>query len=161
MPVTHHPPTPAISQIEGEDRPVVEVENLSFSYHDGQPALRDVTLSIDQGEKVALVGPNGAGKSTLMLHLNGLLGDENSQITVGGMSLSKKNLPFVRSQVGLVFQNPDDQLFSPTVFDDVAFGPLHMGYAENEVLTIPPPLLWSRCFSVSLRGLRTRVADAE
>jgi len=133
MPVTHQPSTPSISLIERDGSPVIELKKLSFSYHDGHPALRDVSLSIDKGEKVALVGPNGAGKSTLMLHLNGLLGSQNGQVTVGGLTLSKQNLPIVRSQVGLVFQNPDDQLFSPTVFDDVAFGPLHMGYNEDEV----------------------------
>ncbi len=81
---------------------------------------------------MALVGPNGAGKSTLMLHLNGILG-QNSPIQVNGLSVSKANLPLIRAKVGLVFQNPDDQLFSPTVFEDVAFGPLHMGLPENEV----------------------------
>jgi cobalt/nickel transport system ATP-binding protein len=81
---------------------------------------------------VALVGPNGAGKSTLMLHLNGLLSGEG-ELHVGGLPLAKENLPVIRSKVGMVFQNPDDQLFSPTVFDDVAFGPLHMGFPEDEV----------------------------
>jgi cobalt transport protein ATP-binding subunit len=109
------------------------VNDLFFNYHDGLPALRGVSFTIRRGEKVALVGPNGAGKSTLMLHLNGLLGGEDAPVTVGGMALRKENLPLIRAKVGLVFQNPDDQLFSPTVFDDVAFGPLHMGYPEEEV----------------------------
>ncbi|MBU4225963.1 MAG: energy-coupling factor ABC transporter ATP-binding protein, partial [Chloroflexi bacterium] len=82
--------------------------------------------------KVALVGPNGAGKSTLMLHLNGILSG-NGKITVSGLAMDKKHLPVIRAMVGLVFQNPDDQLFSPTVFEDVAFGPLHMGLPEAEV----------------------------
>jgi len=133
MPITHNPPAPSVPLSADRDLPLLSIENLSFSYHDGLVALHKINLSIESGEKVALVGPNGAGKSTLMLHLNGLLGDENSPITVGGMSLSKENLPFIRAKVGLVFQNPDDQLFSPTVFDDVAFGPLHMGYEEDEV----------------------------
>jgi cobalt/nickel transport system ATP-binding protein len=95
-------------------------------------ALREINLSLCEGEKVALVGPNGAGKSTLMLHLNGILGDK-ADISISGLSLDSKNLPVIRALVGLVFQNPDDQLFSPTVFDDVAFGPLHMGLPEDEI----------------------------
>jgi cobalt/nickel transport system ATP-binding protein len=108
------------------------VENLSFSYPDGQMALRDVSLRIGYGEKVALVGPNGAGKSTLILHLNGILSGQG-QVHVAGLSVTRPNLPTVRAKVGMVFQNPDDQLFSPTVFEDVAFGPLHMGLPEDEV----------------------------
>jgi cobalt transport protein ATP-binding subunit len=82
---------------------------------------------------VALVGPNGAGKSTLMLHLNGILGDKNSPVRICGLPMDKANLPVIRGRVGLVFQNPDDQLFSPTVFEDVAFGPLHLGLPEADV----------------------------
>jgi cobalt/nickel transport system ATP-binding protein len=115
--------------------PVIEVEGLRFAYHDGREVLHGVNLTINQGEKVALVGPNGAGKSTLMLHLNGILGhkDGKGEVRVMGHSLTKENLGMIRSQVGLVFQDPDDQLFSPTVFEDVAFGPLHMGLPEDEV----------------------------
>jgi cobalt transport protein ATP-binding subunit len=133
MPITHQPPTPQANLSDNGRVPIITVENLHFHYHDGVPALRGVSLAIRRGEKVALVGPNGAGKSTLMLHLNGLLGEETAPVAVGGMALSKENLPYIRAKVGLVFQNPDDQLFSPTVFDDVAFGPLHMGYPEEEV----------------------------
>lgn len=113
---------------------VVAVKNLQFSYPDGHAALHGVSLQLCRGDKVALVGPNGAGKSTLILHLNGIL-DGRGEIEVGGMRLTRENLPVIRAMVGLVFQNPDDQLFSPTVFEDVAFGPLHMGLPEAEVVT--------------------------
>ncbi len=113
-------------------QPVLLVQNLHFAYPDGQVALQDVSLQVALGEKVALVGQNGAGKSTLMLHLNGILQGQGD-VYVAGLRVEKRNLPLIRSKVGLVFQNPDDQLFSPTVFDDVAFGPLHMGRPEAEV----------------------------
>ncbi len=106
---------------------------MSYSYPDGQPALRGITLSIAEGETVALLGPNGAGKSTLLMHLNGLARPEKGSIHVLGMELNDRNLKDVRRRVGLVFQNPDDQLFSPTVFDDVAFGPLNLGLSAAEV----------------------------
>jgi len=112
---------------------VVKVNDLHFSYPDGHVALRGISLNLCPGDKVALVGPNGAGKSTLMLHLNGILNGKGD-IHVGGMPLTRDNLPVIRAMVGLVFQNPDDQLFSPTVFEDVAFGPLHMGLSETEVI---------------------------
>ena len=119
-------------QIPECDGDLLQIPDLHFSYPDGFQALQGVNLSLCEGEKVALVGPNGAGKSTLMLHLNGILG-EDSPVTIAGMAVEKGNLPMIRALVGLVFQNPDDQLFSPTVFDDVAFGPLHMGLPEDEV----------------------------
>ena len=110
----------------------IEVERLTFQYPDGHPALFDVCLHITPGEKTALVGPNGAGKSTLILHLNGILTGKGS-IKVCGLDVIPENLKRVRAQVGMVFQTPDDQLFSPTVFDDVAFGPLYQGLPESEV----------------------------
>lgn len=136
MPIIHeqtHPANDTSAAHSNGRGPVLLVDNLKFNYPDGHTALKGVNLTIQHGEKVALVGPNGAGKSTLMLHLNGLYGDENSPVRVADLPLSKKNLPQIRAKVGLVFQNPDDQLFSPTVFEDVAFGPLHMGYPEADI----------------------------
>ena len=130
MPITHKVPQLDSTTILAE--PTLQVHDLQFRYPDGHQALHGIDLKIDEGEKVALVGPNGAGKSTFMLHLNGLLNGEG-QIKIGDLPLSKENLPVIRSRVGMVFQNPDDQLFSPTVFDDVAFGPLHMGYSVEEI----------------------------
>jgi cobalt/nickel transport system ATP-binding protein len=111
----------------------IHVTNLSFHYPDGHQALDDVSLFVSPGEKVALVGPNGAGKSTLMLHLNGILRGISGRVEVGGLPVETGNLGQIRAWVGLVFQDPDDQLFSPTVFDDVAFGPLHMGCPHDQV----------------------------
>ncbi len=110
----------------------LEIRGLTFRYPGGPEVLRNISLSLRRGEKVALVGPNGAGKSTLLLHLNGILRGEGT-IRVEGVPLREENLPSIRARVGLVFQEADDQLFSPTVFEDVAFGPLHMGLPEKEV----------------------------
>ncbi|HMK09832.1 MAG TPA: ABC transporter ATP-binding protein [Anaerolineales bacterium] len=110
----------------------IEVRGLTFSYPDGSPALRGVDLHVAPGEKVALVGPNGAGKSTLILHLNGILRGQG-EVQVCGLPMQDDHLGRIRAAVGLVFQNPDDQLFSPTVGEDVAFGPTYMGLAEAEV----------------------------
>jgi cobalt/nickel transport system ATP-binding protein len=131
MPVTHIKSSVAPLECEGD---VLSVNDLHFSYPDGHVALNGVSLKLCEGDKVALVGPNGAGKSTLMLHLNGILGGKG-EVEIAGKKLTRENLPAIRAMVGLVFQNPDDQLFSPTVFEDVAFGPLHMGLPEDEVRT--------------------------
>jgi cobalt/nickel transport system ATP-binding protein len=132
MPVVHPPALQKTIPIQCSDGVILSIEQLSFSYPDGHQALKDVSLTLRQGEKIALVGPNGAGKSTLMLHLNGILSGKGD-ICIAGMLVQKSNLPLIRAMVGMVFQNPDDQLFSPTVFEDVAFGPLHMGLPEDEV----------------------------
>ncbi|MCU0651830.1 MAG: energy-coupling factor ABC transporter ATP-binding protein [Candidatus Omnitrophica bacterium] len=112
---------------------IVEASDLHYTYPDGTVGLRGVTFRISHGESVALVGENGAGKSTLLLHLNGYLSPRQGTVKIGDYPLTKKNLDAVRRSVGMVFQNPDDQLFMPTVFDDVAFGPLNLGLAKDEV----------------------------
>jgi cobalt/nickel transport system ATP-binding protein len=110
----------------------IDVEQLLYRYPNGPVVLDGITFHIEAGERIALVGPNGAGKSTLMLHLNGILRAESGEIRLCGMRLEDATLPAVRRAVGLVFQNPDDQLFSPTVFDDVAFGPIYQGCTPEE-----------------------------
>ncbi|MCA1569396.1 MAG: energy-coupling factor ABC transporter ATP-binding protein [Chloroflexi bacterium] len=109
------------------------MEHLHYAYPDGFEALRGIDLRIARGERVALVGPNGAGKSTLMLHLNGINRPSHGSLHVAGMTVDRRNIKRIRAEVGLVFQDPDDQLFSPTVFDDVAFGPLHMGVPPDKI----------------------------
>ncbi len=114
----------------------LEINQLSYRYHDGTQALRNVSFSLDPGECVGLLGPNGSGKSTLLLHLNGILPDKKrapGAVKVLGQSLTPENLANIRRQVGLVFQDPDDQLFCPTVLEDVAFGPHQLGLTEAEV----------------------------
>lgn len=106
--------------------PFIDIQNLSFSYPEGRLALSNINLHIQAGEKVVLMGPNGAGKSTLLYHLNGVL-TGSGKIIINEVELNKKNLPIIRSLVGLIFQNPDDQLFSTTVFEDVAFGLIYQG----------------------------------
>ena len=111
---------------------VIEIKNLSFTYPDGHRGLKNVNLVVCPGENVAIIGPNGAGKSTLLLHLNGILRG-NSTVKICGLTVVEKNLKEIRKKVGLIFQDPEDQLFSLNVFDDVAFGPINMGYSESEV----------------------------
>src|SRR3954468_7716010 len=107
--------------------PVLDVRGLAFAYPDGHQALFGVDLHVHRGERVALLGPNGAGKTTLVLHLNGVLSAGAGRVTVGGLPVDKGNLKEIRSRVGIVFQDPDDQLFMPTVGADVAFGPANLG----------------------------------
>jgi cobalt/nickel transport system ATP-binding protein len=111
---------------------IVEVINLQHIYPDGTPAIRDVSFRITHGESVAIIGANGAGKSTLLQHLNGSLEATSGRIRIGDTPLSRGTLPDIRRTVGMVFQNPDDQLFMPTVFEDVAFGPLNLGLSSSE-----------------------------
>jgi len=107
--------------------PVLNVQGLAYAYPDGHQALYGVDLHVHEGERVALLGPNGAGKTTLVLHLNGILEAGAGSVSVSGMPVTKQNLAEVRRRVGVVFQDPDDQLFMPTVRDDVAFGPANLG----------------------------------
>ncbi len=124
------PPLPA----ESSAAPSLLVEDLAFAYPDGHQALFGVDLRIERGERVALLGPNGAGKTTLVLHLNGILRPGRGRVRVAGLPVEDRaGLQEVRRRVGIVFQDPDDQLFMPTVGEDVAFGPRNLGLPEREV----------------------------
>ncbi|TGB15119.1 ABC transporter ATP-binding protein [Streptomyces sp. MZ04] len=111
----------------------LDVSGLAYAYPDGHQALFGVDLAVEQGERVALLGPNGAGKTTLVLHLNGILGGGTGTVHVGGLAVGKKHLAEIRRRVGIVFQDPDDQLFMPTVREDVAFGPATSGLRGPEL----------------------------
>jgi len=112
---------------------LVEAVGLTHVYEDGTRALNDVSFRITHGESVAIIGANGAGKSTLLMHLNGHLKPTRGEVRIGETPITPKTLPAIRRTVGLVFQDPDDQLFMPTVFDDVAFGPRNLGLPEPDV----------------------------
>jgi cobalt/nickel transport system ATP-binding protein len=111
----------------------ISIESLSYTYPDGIQALNGIDLQIAATEKVAIVGANGSGKSTLLLHLNGILMPQHGEIVIGEMLVTPHNLLAIRNFVGLVFQNPDDQLFMPTVWEDVAFGPINQGLQGTEL----------------------------
>lgn len=114
---------------------IIETRNVSYSYRDGIEAMKDVSISLDEGRKIALVGPNGAGKSTLMLMFNGILRPTSGEVLFHGQSLryDPASLRELRRKVGMVFQNSDDQIFAPTVYQDVAFGPMNLGFPEEKV----------------------------
>lgn len=112
---------------------IVEVQDLTHTYADGTAAVRGISFRIHHGESVAVVGANGAGKSTLLLHLNGFLTPQKGVVRIGDFPLTKGTLRDIRRTVGMIFQDPDDQLFMPTVAEDVAFGPLNLGLPPEEV----------------------------
>ena len=113
--------------------PAIRVSGLGHVYPDGHRALDGVDLAVAEGERVAVLGPNGAGKTTLMLALNGVLTPTRGSVVIGATTLSRKTVREIRRRVGLVFQDPDDQLFMPTVAQDVAFGPANFGVAGAEL----------------------------
>jgi cobalt/nickel transport system ATP-binding protein len=113
--------------------PVIDIQGLGYSYPDGTVALDDVDLHIHEGERVALLGPNGAGKTTLILHMNGIHLPQTGSVAVSGYPVTENNLVEIRRRVGIVFQDPDDQLFMPTVRQDVAFGPANLGLQGSEL----------------------------
>lgn len=112
----------------------IEVRDLFFSYEDGTQALKGINLDIKKNARVAILGPNGAGKSTLLLHFNALNLPQTGKVLVENLEVSKKTEKIIRTKVGMVFQDPDDQIFSMTVREDVSFGPLNMGLSPEEVL---------------------------
>ena len=114
----------------------LSINNLSFEYPDGYKALNNISLNLNEKERLGILGPNGAGKTTLLLHLNGILGSLDGEITIDGLSYTEENIKKIRKSVGLVFQDPDDQLFMPTVLEDVMFGPRNFGYSFDEAKSL-------------------------
>ncbi|MQM25236.1 energy-coupling factor ABC transporter ATP-binding protein [Glycomyces albidus] len=117
----------------GDPVSALTIRGLKHAYPDGHRALDGVDLDVEEGERVAILGPNGAGKTTLMLHLAGLLTATEGEVSVGGVRVERKTLTEIRRRVGIVFQSPDDQLFMPTVADDVGFGPANLGLRGPEL----------------------------
>lgn len=111
----------------------IAFSNVKYSYPNGHEALKGIDFRINHGEKVALLGLNGAGKSTLLLHINGLLLPSEGEVNIGGVPVTKKTAPRIRQEVGMLFQNADNQLFMPTVEEDVAFGPANMLLEKEEI----------------------------
>jgi cobalt/nickel transport system ATP-binding protein len=126
-------PEPAAGVLPHPAPSSLQVCELAFAYPDGHQALFGIDLTIARGERVALLGPNGAGKTTLVLHLNGILAAGHGSVAVGGLPVVKQNLREIRRRVGIVFQDPDDQLFMPSVGEDVAFGPANFGVTGDEL----------------------------
>lgn len=135
------------------EEPAIKIEGLSYTYPDETVALRGINLTVREGESLVAVGPNGAGKSTLLLTLNGILKGEGL-VKIHGLTVNGQNLKEIRQLVGIVFQDPEDQLFMPTVFDDIAFGPLNMGLKEGEIRKKVKEALKS----VEMEGFETRLS---
>jgi energy-coupling factor transporter ATP-binding protein EcfA2 len=133
----------------------IDIKDLKFKYTDNHVALRGVSFQVQEGESVGLIGPNGAGKSTLLMHLNGILPEthnKRSAISIFGLPVNESNLLTIRRNVGLLFQDPDNQLFCPTVYEDVAFGPVQFSKSKNEVETLVKEAL----VKVGLQGYENR-----
>jgi len=131
--------------------PLIEIKNLSYQYPDGKQALTDINLQVLLNEKVALTGANGAGKSTLLLHLNGILSGKG-RIQINGLEVTKNNLGQIRAMLGVVFQHPDDQLFSNTVYEDVAFGLIYQGLNKKTI----PERVSMALTAVDMNGFESR-----
>lgn len=110
----------------------IEIDNFTYKYPDGTAALSDITLSVEHSERLVLIGPNGAGKSTLLLAIAGFV-KGTGKVLIDGLEINKANLKKIRTCLGCCLENPDDQLFMPTLFDDIAFGPLNMGLESEQV----------------------------
>jgi len=116
------------------NRKIIQIEDLNYSYPDGNKALEGIKLDVQEGESLGVIGPNGAGKTTLLLHFNGLLnGNNTARIEVLDLKVNNQNLRNIRKAVGFVFQDPQDQLFMPTVYEDVSFGPVNLGWDKDKV----------------------------
>ena len=118
--------------MSGNQFPMIKISDLNFSYPDGHSALSGINLEIQPGEIFGIIGPTGAGKSTLLQHLNGILAGEGD-VVVDSVKIEKNNSHIIREKVGIVFQNPDDQLFCPTVYEDIAFGLVNLGFSPSEI----------------------------
>lgn len=111
----------------------LEISNLTYEYPDGYKALNEISFDLEEGDSLGILGPNGAGKTTLILHLNGILGEMDGSIKLNNLEFVEDNLAEIRKTVGVVFQDPDDQLFMPTVLEDVMFGPKNLGFQKRPV----------------------------
>ncbi|GAB62969.1 MAG: ABC transporter ATP-binding protein [Candidatus Jettenia sp.] len=132
---------------------IIKVSNLNYRYPDGTVGLKDVSFEAEEGETLVIIGANGTGKSTLFMNLTGIL-EGDGHITIAGLMLNKIQVKEIRRKVGMVFQNPDDQLFCPTVIDDVSFGPLNLGWDNNEVMVASQKAL----ALVDLEGYESRTS---
>ncbi|WKZ18173.1 MAG: ABC transporter ATP-binding protein [Candidatus Jettenia sp. CY-1] len=132
---------------------IIKVSNLNYRYPDGTVGLKDVSFEVEEGETLVIIGANGTGKSTLCMNLMGIL-EGDGHINIAGLALNKIHVKEIRRKVGMVFQNPDDQLFCPTVIDDVSFGPLNLGWDNNEVMVVSQKAL----SLVDLEGYESRIS---